>query len=526
MAGSFSSVILLPRHLLQFLLGKFMKLREALKCDDLTNNFCCLVDHIKRDYLRFWQMHEPHYTDHGEDHCKTVESNLDELIPESIKKTLNEYEIFILLCSVWLHDMGIMIKRADESVEDIRSTHHIRSAEFIMKKFSDLLNEAERVVMAAISRAHRSVVDLSTLDERISLHHPTLGNQHIRVRFLAALLRLADACDICHTRAAVDTSGLPEEARFYHLLHRRVSGINFVHNKASIEINMLVESDFDRVILSDFVTGKLSSELDSVREGLSSEGIFYFYTKEFFSNASVPSIEVPSKMLEDVRLKLSEDVHLRLRSGGDPTPALEAAKKLYSYGEKISFEIILMISRSYREGNDLKAASETLEFGLTLYPDNITLLYELGFLKSDYLCDDKGSFECFEKIFKNRKDENVMGNLAEAYVRIKKYDDAYDLATQLCETSSDLNFLINSRLIQIWSLYLMGKEKDGSDMIRALTLIFPKNFHKINTWVYNGISKFLQKSDLKPSVKEMLLNFIDVVSNGKSIEEFKSTYLG
>ena len=65
-------------------------LRQLIVTQDFNNRLKCLNDKIK-DNFRFWQAHSPHFTDHGETHCEALERNLDELIPENVKSTFNEY---------------------------------------------------------------------------------------------------------------------------------------------------------------------------------------------------------------------------------------------------------------------------------------------------------------------------------------------------------------------------------------------------------------------------------------------------
>jgi hypothetical protein len=38
-------------------------------------------DYARENLLRFWQIHSPHYVDHGETHCLSIESLLSRLIP-------------------------------------------------------------------------------------------------------------------------------------------------------------------------------------------------------------------------------------------------------------------------------------------------------------------------------------------------------------------------------------------------------------------------------------------------------------
>ena len=77
-----------------------------------------------------------YYTDHGPGHSEAVIKRLNELT-ESVN--LSEYEDFLLKCSAWLHDIG-MLRREGENTDNpevcnrIREEHHKRSAEYGLYK--------------------------------------------------------------------------------------------------------------------------------------------------------------------------------------------------------------------------------------------------------------------------------------------------------------------------------------------------------------------------------------------------------
>ena len=48
------------------------------------------------------------YTIHCIEHSEKVIEKLDLIIPDSLKEELNEYEIFFLLASAYLHDIGMI----------------------------------------------------------------------------------------------------------------------------------------------------------------------------------------------------------------------------------------------------------------------------------------------------------------------------------------------------------------------------------------------------------------------------------
>ena len=187
--------------------------------------------------------------------------------------------MFLLLCSVVLHDIGMMSSaRIDERNEDIRKKHHERSKEFILKNLTDLLNSHERMIIAEISYAHRDFISIEKVEKIKTIRHPQLGDVNIRVRFLASLLRFADACDLCHTRTSeefTNLSKISEESLFYHNLNERISGIYFNQENKSIELSINIKSEDEKEICKRFIIDKLRECFHTVRDEFIRNDILY-----------------------------------------------------------------------------------------------------------------------------------------------------------------------------------------------------------------------------------------------------------
>ena len=154
------------------------------------------IETISRALLCYTQGKFPYYTPHDFSHSLTVEENLNWIIPDDIKNSMNNFELFFLIVSAWLHDWG-MIGDASEDPKEIRDIHHIRTEEFFESLYDKVglsINEAR--IIGKISKGHR----------KINLYSPEYNNTSfssgkiIRVRFLSALLRLADEVDITFSR--------------------------------------------------------------------------------------------------------------------------------------------------------------------------------------------------------------------------------------------------------------------------------------------------------------------------------------
>jgi hypothetical protein len=156
----------------------------------------------------------PNYTSHGPDHSASIISNLEKLIPRDSWGEFSPLEILILLSSAWLHDIGmadyagelcaaVTEEERKRISHSIREQHAIRSEKYISNPINYrrlLLDRPLAEIIGAICKAHINEYDLRNLSSKWG---PIRGYEEygeVRVRFLAALLRLADALDMGHKR--------------------------------------------------------------------------------------------------------------------------------------------------------------------------------------------------------------------------------------------------------------------------------------------------------------------------------------
>jgi hypothetical protein len=178
----------------------------------------------------------PSYTLHGVDHSEAVIEKLDKLTKNLMGSShkLNSCEVFCILAAAYLHDTGMLLTKNDDEtrvdhmrktgqvqetyrISDlIREEHHIRSEEYIRNHKKELgLNHVEVEIIGRICRGHRKE-DLK--DEYYG--EDVIGGSSVRVRLLAALLRLADELDIDFRRA-------PRHLR--EILEMKMSSLDKVH---------------------------------------------------------------------------------------------------------------------------------------------------------------------------------------------------------------------------------------------------------------------------------------------------------
>ncbi|MGE5342442.1 MAG: hypothetical protein ACM3SY_13275 [Candidatus Omnitrophota bacterium] len=202
----------------------------------------------------------PNYTPHDIRHSKKIEEIVNRLLPEPFIEDMNEEEIFILLYSIYMHDVGMSedarpkregSEYQDDYLDRCRRIHSARSENFILSNYREFgLSLAQAGITGRICKAHSDVKEknkkrIHTFIDLINDNAvENIGIKTIRIHLLAALLRISDELDIDITRAEArleSIKGYPEESRAEWLKHLMVRGIEIRHLDWSIELDVAVE---------------------------------------------------------------------------------------------------------------------------------------------------------------------------------------------------------------------------------------------------------------------------------------------
>lgn len=229
------------------------------------------IEKNARILLSYTQGKFPYFTPHDFSHSLSVEENLNWLLPDSIKEKMNSCEIFFLIVASWMHDWG-MVGKPGEEPEKIREIHHLRTE----KNFEDMydklpLTEHEGRIVGRICRGHTKENLYSTDFEDVVFGH----NVRIRRRFLAALLRMADECDITNNRTPeiVFYSINPtDKAKEEFEKHLSISGIGQMDEKHKIYISAVARDPKSAKTLRK-VKEKIQGELDAIKGILATNGV-------------------------------------------------------------------------------------------------------------------------------------------------------------------------------------------------------------------------------------------------------------
>ena len=316
-----------------------MSLASLVKDPTLMKKLNQIREYAKENLLRFWQIHSPHFVDHGETHCVNIESLLFRIIPPDVREKMSEYETFLLLSGVWLHDIGMLAKNAGESDKQVRETHHIKSRELIRKDLSGIdLTEDERYIVGEIAFFHRKAEDIGNAKEMYETQTGSAVSK-VRIRYLCALVRLADGCEIAHSRSSrklLEIADVDEEAKFHHEAHLHVSAVAFDYISHEIAVYLRVKNEEDALLLSNFLKGNIEKELSSVKNVLYENDIDYSMVKADVTIDAL-SEEMPKAKIMPSSMSLEEKLFgIERATGYYPSMVIDRDAGVHMFYETIA----------------------------------------------------------------------------------------------------------------------------------------------------------------------------------------------
>lgn len=360
------------------------------KLGKLRSVYDHLINSLKHKVLPYSQMNIPYFTGHGSEHSEQIINHLAEMLTPLVLKNMNSREVLILLCSAWLHDIGYL-KNTDEKgnkleADVIHAGHHEFSRYLINKMHLELgLDIALAGIVADVCYCHRRRVDIESFFPNKTRN---LEVYPIRVRFLAALLRLADALDTTTQRAPELISKaileLKPELKVEWARHWKacqlIGGIGYNQEAFEIIIDATYKDEQEKQLLM-WKFKELYAEFASVKDILVENGLGYTDLKaKLFS-------EVPGALKE-------ESISGRENFGGAFLP-LPNWTELIETADKVS-ERVLERMRIDKYDPKLYVKRENVEklFDEFLKSNKIgfAIVSESGFGKTNLLCHLKEKY--------------------------------------------------------------------------------------------------------------------------------------
>jgi len=321
-----------------------------------------------------------HYTKHDIDHSNRIIRYIDKIL-ECGNCTLNEDERFILLAAAYLHDIGMQFptyadlprKNKDEYTREekemVREKHHEISAKVILEsvkpnsKISLGLEECREIypdLIATVSKYHRKL----PLDSEELQDMPVETGKKVRLRLLAALLRLADALDQTRDRVNMESLrrwDIPPESKIHWYTHYYVQSVDIENGRINVCLTLPEKYNGNTKIV------------------------------EYFKN----------KVKETIKRHLSE-VYTILWNNGIKLYNLEKNPKIiikyFTAIDLLPDELIKHIELTYEIANEREL---TVRTGVVWYIDGIPF------------SDNAKLVECLSKIFKFVEEENYLKAIEE-----------------------------------------------------------------------------------------------------------------
>lgn len=231
-----------------------MTLRGRIRETDYGHLFESMYTLFRNDISDFAMWNCPYHTDHGLGHVKRVIEYLDKLT-HSYQRRMNPLEIFVLLSSVVFHDVGLMLNRLDGkhlTRFEIRDKHHILSKRFVQEDLP-LFKVFDKHITDCIGDVILCHTRKVKIEDVFKSPTVTLLGSPIRPRWLAALLRLADALD-CDSRRAPEVvfknivKYYPDSVHHWKAC-QLISGVDIDEQQGSIVIDAKYSNEEERDLL-------------------------------------------------------------------------------------------------------------------------------------------------------------------------------------------------------------------------------------------------------------------------------------
>src|SRR5262245_4211387 len=185
----------------------------------------------------------PEGNDHGPGHIERVLEKLSALLGPNPLAELGPYELFLAMMSVLYHDVGLLKGRAG---------HAGASAVLVGDEQNDyVIHPLDRDVIRAAVASHSS--DKRIDEETANFPDPLLiGDQLVRPRVIAALVRFADELDEDFRRAdpkLQERLGIPDTSQFFWEFCQRITGIRPDHANLVVQVHVRLEpTDIGRTV--------------------------------------------------------------------------------------------------------------------------------------------------------------------------------------------------------------------------------------------------------------------------------------
>lgn len=271
----------------------------------------------------------PWFTNHDPDHSREIIFILGQLLKplENHKAFLDEHELFVLLASAFLHDIGMQFLKLEEipiekltekDYNEIRKKHAELSSEIILKKVATSsgrddfhlptsLNDAYIAPIAFVCKGHSTDFFEEVLASLKDGSFTPKGRP-FRGELLAALLLIADELDLQCKRVDFDETtkfNLSVLSKVHWYKHHYVDNVGISKNALTITLRFPSNSTDYSSMVRELIDTKLVEQIKKVNPHLRecTEGVLFLDDHIEF-NMKIDSVNVKREMPPEVLTEL------------------------------------------------------------------------------------------------------------------------------------------------------------------------------------------------------------------------------
>jgi len=329
------------------------------------------------------------YTDHAIEHSERVISILEKLCL-LLEEPLTDDEVYVLLCAAYLHDIGmqqenffkvaVIQERYSEdeiaaALDDqmqreamIREWHHLIGEERIKYELGEKCIEPEFIDEVALVAKGHTKEDLGSYEDG------SKGGGPMRLKLLAALLRLADELDLDYRRVKLDELSqaiVSDKSQAHWWKHHYVESVDVQDDGRIQLVFRFSEQDAPEVVhyVPILVLDKLSRKLEQERL-LETLWPYLRIRLDETPRVDPPSVgkqPMPGEVLEILRQETHALVQDRATESIRPVAPFTSGTVRIEFGETADL-LLGQAVKSWQEGNKDEALA-ILERGASRFPD-------------------------------------------------------------------------------------------------------------------------------------------------------------
>ncbi len=352
---------------------------DRIKSEDLSNYLRAIIFNSKNIHQNPFLYT---FTDHGINHSNRMLDCINKFIENcNQEEQLNEYECFVLIAAIYLHDIGIQETKV-EILENfaqeyglefdkntnkpnfVRNNHHLISTFLINKDINSDQKPLAYVGDPELGRYVALVVKSHGIDfsnDKQTYKKYIYQELYVRVDLISVLLCLADCFD-CDKRR-IDSkkftyTELPNISRLHWLKHLYVRGINFHNNTILISYSFPNITDAEKILYQNYFCKETEFWINNIKNNhlslLNSNGFVFELDREIDSGNDFIYLEKAN----------TEDYIFMEESFCEYIERTEKNIKILkiSVGILIHNNCVLMVQRKSPEKDESVASNSILEW--------------------------------------------------------------------------------------------------------------------------------------------------------------------